>query len=485
MEQTNPQKGQNLAFSLDGAATLSLRNVAKTFADKTVLDLEQLDIQPSEIRALLGQNGSGKSTLIKVLSGYHHLAYGRGYETRFGTIRRRAARRDALAALERVGLEVDPRTVVAALTPSQQTAVAVARAIDLSGGVQPRLLVLDEPTATLPDEEVASLLATMRRTAAAGVAIIFVTHHLDEAFEISDRISVLRGGKLIGTEPATIDRDSLVEMLVGEELEQAYRDEARRARELDVTAAPRLVVDRLEADHLKPISFSVRPGEVLGVYGLTGSGREAILGATFGALPRVGGEVKIGGRSIPPGNPRIAIQAGAGYMAPDRKTHGGMMQSSARENLTIVDPWRFWTAFGLRKRLERKEALAWFDRVAVSPSGAVEAPLASFSGGNQQKILFAKWLRQNPGVLLMDEPTQGVDIGARAILHGQILEAAEAGTAVVVSSTDEEELAAICSRILVIANGEIAAELGKEAITEQAIVTSMHSNGKKAGEGVK
>ncbi len=519
------------AGEVDGAPTLSLRNVAKTFADKTVLNLERLDIRSSEIRALLGQNGSGKSTLIKILSGYHqpdpgaeirvggedlslgsprssheaglrfvhqdlglvgkasvldNLAYGRGYQTRVGTIRRRVAIRNAEEALERVGLEVDPRLVVAELTPSQQTAVAVARAIDVGTGARPRLLVLDEPTATLPDDEVESLLAMMRRTADSGVAVIFVTHHLDEAFKVSDQISVLRGGRLIGTVPATIDRDALVEMLVGEELERAYRKEAERAGELDSAATPKLVVRRLAADHLKAVSFTVHPGEVLGVYGLTGSGRETLLGATFGALPRVSGKVEVDGRDIPAGNPRAAIQTGVGYLAPDRKTRGGMMQLSARENLTIVNPWTAWSTLGLRRRKERQEALSWFKRVAVSPPDAIDSPLASFSGGNQQKILFAKWLRQSPGLLLMDEPTQGVDVGARAVLHGQILAAAEAGAAVVVSSTDEEELAAICSRIIVLSDGEISSELEKDSITEQAIATSMHSNGSApAGEGEK
>ena len=230
-----------------------------------------------------------------------------------------------------------------------------------------------------------------------------------------------------------------------------------------------LAVKDLRAGALAGVSFKVERGEIVGIAGLAGSGRDSVLGATFGALPRTAGEVTLAGQALPTGRPDVAIGRGVAYLAPDRKIGGGVMTMSARENLTLPDLKPFWKGGLLRRRAETSRTKEWFERLSVRPAGAVNDPLSIFSGGNQQKILFGKWLSQKPSVFLLDEPTQGVDVGAKADLHRELVTAAEEGAAVVVSSSDLEELADLCDRVLVIVDGKISAELEGAELTEGTI----------------
>jgi ribose transport system ATP-binding protein len=499
---------------------LQVNGVSKTFAARRVLSSVELSVYPGEVHALLGQNGSGKSTLIKVLSGYHepdagsevlidgeplafgspaashkaglrfvhqdlglidaatvldNIAFGTGYTTRGGTIRRRESTRLAQAALDLAGSDVSPKQMVRELSPSQRTGVAVARALARHGSDVVRVLVLDEPTATLPVDEVDQLLAMLRASADSGAGVVLVTHRLDEVFKIADRVTVLRDGNVVVTSAmGDVNRRGLVHKLIGADLEQAQRD-AVVPEVADAGATAGLRVDGLRALRINGISFQAKPGEVLGIYGLTGSGRETVLSAVFGALPRDSGEVRIDGQRVRSGSPRHAIGAGIGYLPPDRKIRAGLMLMPAYENVTLLDlkPYlRWWT---VRKKPELADARAWFQKLEVRPADAITAPLSSFSGGNQQKILFAKWLRLQPKALLLDEPAQGVDIGAKVTVHQSILDAAQAGAAVVVSSSDEDELAAICTRILIMQNGEITDELTDDRISVSALNSSMHA----------
>jgi ribose transport system ATP-binding protein len=486
---------------------LRARGLTKSFAGSVVLDEFDLDVDAGQIHALVGENGSGKSTFIKILSGYHrpdhgqlaidgepmsfgsaeaslahgcrfvhqdlglvdtlsvldNLHLGRGYQARWGTIRRREADRTARDMLARVQLDLDPGRLTAELSPAVKTGVAIARALRDSAGQPARLLVLDEPTANLPLREVEQLLAIIRAAAAGGVSVLYVTHRLDEVFEIANSVTVLRDGRKVATVPAAdLDHRGLVRLLIGTELDQV-RVESQRIRSDHQTAVLR--VTGLAAGPLRSLSLDVHPGDVVGVAGITGSGRETVLSAIFGGLTRDSGEVTVDGTQLPPGRPDRSMELGVAYMPAERKQRGGFMDFSARENLTLTDLRPFWQRGLLRSGRERAEVKTWFTRLNVRPAGAFDAPLSSFSGGNQQKILFGKWLRCSPRVLLLDEPTQGVDIGAKADLHREILRAASGGAAVVISSSDLDELLAICRRVLVIRDGTLAANLSGDDMT--------------------
>lgn len=481
---------------------LALRHVSKSFPGTLALDDVGLTVARGEVRALLGGNGSGKSTLIKILSGYHrpdpgseiqiggerlsegnpaasyrlgarfvhqdlglvddisvldNLSLTCGFATRFGTIRPAAARRRVLGMLDHVGLDLNPNAPVRDLSSAEKTGVALARALYGAEDGEISLLVLDEPTATLPGAEVDFVLNMVRGVASRNIAVLYVTHRLDEIFQLEANVSVLRNGREVITAPSEgMTRAELVHHLVGTELEDTRR-EADQAPGPDAETVLR--VDNLRSRGLSGVSLEVRRGEILGVSGVTGSGRESLNAAIFGTEPRESGDVIVAGRTLAAGRPISAIENGMAFMPADRKIHGGLMDLSARENVTVTDPREFWKAPWLSRRREAAAVRLWFDKLRVRPEGAVEQPLVAFSGGNQQKVLFAKWLRRAPKVLLLDEPTQGVDIAAKGVIHHQLLAAAAAGCAVVVSSTDIDELVVLSHRVLVLRAGVVAEEL--------------------------
>jgi ribose transport system ATP-binding protein len=485
-----------------------VRGLTKSFAGQPALLDVDLDIEPGTVHALLGENGSGKSTLIKILSGYHvpdegsqirvgglPLVFGApgsahdlgcrfvhqdlglidscsvadnmgltaGFPTTWGAVRGKELRRRARAALARLGLDLDPDVLMGSLPPAVRTGIAVARALGDGDISAVRLLVLDEPTATLPDSEVRHLLDVVRAVAGTGVGVLYVTHHLDEVFQIAQEVSVLRDGrKVVTAATTTLTRQDIVTYLVGQEL-----DEVRAATNAmhATLGPPALAVEELTAGPLRSVSFSIRRGEIVGLAGVTGSGRETVLPATFGGVPREHGTVTLSGRVVDPHRPRSAIAAGMAMLPADRVRHSGILALPARENLTLPQLAPHWRAPFLRRADESEESRTWFAKLDVRPGRAIDAPLSSFSGGNQQKVLFAKWLRCTPRVLLLDEPTQGVDIGARAEIHRQVIAAVEAGAAALVSSSDYDELVALCHRVLVLRAGKIVAELQGPELT--------------------
>jgi ribose transport system ATP-binding protein len=488
----------------DGKPTLLVRGLCKTFgATRALLPLD-LAVAAGEIHALLGENGSGKSTFIKLLAGYHrpdageafvagtrlvpgsaasshaagcrfvhqdlgliasetvldNLCAGSGYPTVFGTVDGRAARRAVAEDLARVGVDLDPKQIVGTLSPAEQTAVAVARALRPGDGGRSRLLVLDEPTARLPDREVAVLLDLVRSVARAGVAVIYVSHRIDEVLDVAAAVSVLRDGRKVVTRPvAGLDRPGLVALLADEGVEEADVSEHVPP---SVDAPVLLAVKGMTSSRLRDVSFEVRRGEVVGIAGITGSGRDTVLPAIFGAQSRHAGSVHVAGTPVRPGRPDLSVAAGIAYLPPDR-ARAGVSGQTARENLVLAGLRKHWRWPLLSRRGERAEVRTWFQRLNVRPPGSVERLLSSFSGGNQQKILFGKWLRLGPQVMLLDEPTQGVDITTKASLHKEVLAAVEAGACAVVSSTDPGELIAVCHRILVMRDGRIAGTLsGKD-----------------------
>ena len=496
------------------SAVLEVESVSKTFTRTKALSSVSMTIEPGEVHALLGQNGSGKSTLIKILSGYHapdlgggiriqgqdlpiqspvssyrlgcrfvqqdlglvstlsvldNMSLGSGFPTSLGTIREKATYKQAKDDLERLGLDINPKASVAWLSASERTGVAIARALREDPEYPACLLVLDEPTATLPVDEVDQLLDRVSAMAATGVGVLYVTHHLGEVFRVAHNVSIFRDGVVVGAGPVKdFDHAGIVELLAGEELlaEETESRREKKAREAAREHETVFQVAGLRAGALAGVSFGVERGEIVGIAGLAGSGRDSVLGASFGALARSAGDVILGGETLPPGRPDVAIDRGIAYLAPDRKIGGGVMTMSARENLTLPDLKPFWKGGLLRRRAETSRTREWFERLSVRPANAVNDPLSIFSGGNQQKILFGKWLSQKPSVFLLDEPTQGVDVGAKADLHRELITAAQAGAAVVVSSSDLEELADLCDRVLVIVDGRVSAELSGAELTE-------------------
>ena len=494
------------------APALSVRGLSKSFGPQRALDGLDLDIAPGEIHALLGQNGSGKSTFVKMLAGYHKPDPGGSAEVagrsldvgsapgareaglRFvhqnlglietmavsdnfrleggaswlAPLRRRTERVDAAKALADLGYDhIDPTTKVSALVEAERTAVALARALQHFEHVP--LLVLDEPTASLPGPEVERLFEALRGIAARGTAILFISHHLEEVFQLADRATVLRDGKKVATATvADLNHEQLVELLLGRQLLEAVALRERVGdEELAVPVAPRLVVRDVFGETVDGVDLTVQPGHVLGVAGLTGSGREELAGLLAGRLPR-GGSVEVDGQAVPPGDPRAAVDLGVCTVPADRAAQALLAKASVRENMTLGDLSPFWRTGRLRKRDERKECSRWVERLDVRPAQPEKA-VTELSGGNQQKVVMARWLRCSPAVLILDEPTQGVDIGSKADIHRLVEEATASGAAVVVCSTDDDELARLATEVVVLRRGRVAVRLTGTDITAERI----------------
>jgi ribose transport system ATP-binding protein len=502
------QARQQLIAGQRGTEALSLRALSKTFGAQRALDRVDLDVAAGQIHALVGQNGCGKSTLVKTLAGYHQpdpgataLIAGEPFELGSATaaeqaglrfvhqdlglierlsvadnfrlarrvrglarLDRKAERLEAQHALDTLGYDIDPTALVADLVESERTAVAVARALDHAVAVP--LLVLDEPTASLPGPEVERLFDALRRVAAMGTAVLFISHHLDEVLGLADQVTVLRDGRLVTTTSAGgLSHGSLVELMLGRQLIAAESNHQRLSTE--TSEAPRLLVRSLTGATVRGMDFAVQAGQVLGIAGLTGSGREEVASLLAGRLPR-GGTVVVDGSEVRPGEPRKAIDGGLCYVPADRAAHALLPKACVRENLTLGDLAPFRSRGRLRLRLERREAKRWVGELDVRPA-TPESAITELSGGNQQKVVIARWLRVQPPVLVLDEPTQGVDVGSKADIHRFVDKAAAAGSAVVVCSTDDDELARLATEVIVMRRGKAALRLTGDEISAERI----------------
>jgi len=486
-------------------AGLSIRNMSKTYPAQVALRRVDLDVAAGQVHALLGQNGSGKSTLIKALAGYHrpdpgaaawlngeqfelgssvaahaagvrfvhqdlglvgeldvidNLALGGSFEGR----RWLSNRREAAAArrvLEPYGLDIDVRMPVRDCSPAQRAIVAIARA--LRGGLPGEgLLVLDEPTATLPEREVRLLFSAIRSICAQGTAVLYVTHRLGEVFELAETVTVLRDGVAVASMPvAETTPDEVVTHIAGRALDQLYPPAPPPRAEIAVE-----VID-LGGQELNGVSFSLHSGEILGVAGITGSGRDELNPLLFGSAAVRTGRVRVRGHEHRP-SPAASIRAGLGYLPADRRTLSAIPAHSVRENVTL--PALGAPALGwLGNRHQAADVQPWLRRLQVQPADP-ERPFATLSGGNQQKSVLARWLRAGSSVLLLDEPTQGVDVGGKRAIYDALGAAARGGAAVLMTSTDAEELAEVCDRVLVLRGGRLAAVLVGAALSADAIV---------------
>jgi ribose transport system ATP-binding protein len=505
---------------------LDVLELSKTYPGQVALDRASLRLLPGEVHALVGQNGSGKSTLIKLLGGYvkpdhgarvefggepvdlwtldrevrrririvhqdlglvptlstvENLGLGRGYHTGFGgRIHWRHEVERAQQLLLAFGLAPDVRQPVATLSAAERAAVAIMRALQDWDATQPGVLVLDEPTASLNRGEVDALFREVRRVAAQGAAVLFVTHMLDEVLELADRVTVLRDGCVVAEgEPVTgLDQTALVQLIVGRSIDDLYPEHVH------VAGKPVLEAEFVYGIGLRGVSLKVHAGEVLGIAGLVGSGREEIASALFGATPRFAGKVLVDKHKVF-ATPRDSIIAGMAFVPADRKTLGLDLQERLHEHIPLPRLGPLQRRGRLLRSSARGEAAEWAERLDVQPP-LLDRRMEKFSGGNQQKAVLARWLRTNPKVLLLDEPTQGVDVGAKASIYQQIRDAADAGSAVLVASSDAEELVHLCDRVLVFRSGSVAVELGGDMLTEERLIAetlgaTSHRKGMRIG----
>jgi ribose transport system ATP-binding protein len=485
---------------------LSVSGLSKTFPGLRALSDVSLTVGAGEIVAVLGENGSGKSTLVKILAGVYEPDPGAVWRFQGGPVvplgeggahgalhfihqdlgliptlttvenldlgraiggrdllppKRRTERRRARELVRRYGGHFDVTVPVATLTPAQRTIVAITRA--MSGWTRPdNVLVLDEPTAALPGAEVDLLFDAVRRVADGGAGVLFISHRLDEVMRLSNRVVVLRDGKIAAARPtSSLTEPELVRLVSGaSEPHAAVRDEGAFGDAL-------LAASGVSGGAVRWADLIVRSGEIVGVTGLLGSGREELGALLFGQLRRSGGAVAVQGQAVPASDPKAAIARGMGYVPADRAQLGAVLGLTLRENLTLPDLRPLRRRFGrLDRRAERRTASDWAARVDVRPP-ALDRALQAFSGGNQQKAVIAKWLRRGTRVLILDEPTQGVDVGAKATIHQLIAEEAGRGAAVLVLSSDTRELVSLCDRVLVMRDGVVATDIPKPELTEE------------------
>ncbi|MFI9048320.1 sugar ABC transporter ATP-binding protein [Streptomyces sp. NPDC053427] len=481
-----PRRGPAPLVRIDG--------LSKRFGGTLALDAVDLDIGSGSILALLGPNGAGKSTLIKVLAGIHHadegevtvaghplgteaatrtmsfihqdlglvewmtvaenIALGTGYPRRAGLLSRRLAHRQCTEALGIVAAHLDPRTTLADLPRAERSLVAIARALS----TEAELIVLDEPTASLPAADCARLFDVLHTLRDRGHAIVYVTHRLDEVFRVADAFAVLRDGRLISHGPlADYSPARLVHDIVGHE-PGSYR--------FAPAAGPAVLrLDGVRTENTAPVSLELRGGEILGMVGLTGAGHMELGRALAGSRPLLDGRALLDGRPYAPGTVSAAVDAGVGFVTGNHEEEGCAAELTVRENFLANPraggvPAVHW----ISPRRERAEATALVERFAVYPRDS-EAPIATLSGGNQQKVMVGRWLRTSRSLLILEEPTAGVDVGAKTALYRLLQDALADGLAVLLLSTDFEEVANVCHRALVFVRGAVTVELSGKALT--------------------
>lgn len=498
---------------------LSVTHLTKTFPGVRALDSVDFTARAGEVHALIGENGAGKSTLIKVLTGVYapdageltynnrqvafatpleaqhagistiyqevnlvplmsvarNLFLGREPRGRLGLIDFRRMHREAEEALKRLGISVDVRRPLRELGVGTQQMVALARAVS----VDAQVVIMDEPTSSLEPREVQTLFGVIRMLRESGIAVIYVSHRLEELYEVCDTVTVLRDGKLVHTGPIVeLDRLRLVSLMLGREIGEVREEGVTKfSGEHVPETQPVLQASNLTMRHrLHGVSVEIRPGEVVGLGGLLGSGRSETAKAIAGALPTDSGSVLIAGVPVRTGSPPAAIRAGISLLPEDRKAEGIVPGLSVRENIALAALPRL-SRFGLVNESAIDAIVDTFmKRLRIKASGPHQK-VGELSGGNQQKVLLARWLAMNPKILLLDEPTRGIDIGAKAEVQKLIDELANDGLAVLLISSDMEELIEGSDRVIVLKDGTVIEELTGPKVTEDALLRAIATTG--------
>jgi ribose transport system ATP-binding protein len=490
------------------AALIEVEGVSKSFPGVRALSDVRFELMPGEVHALMGENGAGKSTLMKILAGVYTKDSGRivynGREVAFANPREAQAagvgiihqelqlmnhltvaqnifigrepklafgllldeeklNRDTAALLDHMALRLSPRANVGKLTVAKQQMVEIAKALSHNT----RVLIMDEPTAALNNTEIDELFKMIRELKSRGVGIVYISHKIDELKQISDRVTVLRDGEYVGTVPtATTSIDTIISMMVGRTLTDVARDTTRKPR--DEVA---LEVKGLNCGPLvKNVSFSLRRGEILGFAGLMGAGRTEVARAIFGADRAESGQIWVGGKKVSVHTPSDAVAAGVGYLSEDRKRFGLAVGMNVASNVVLANLARFLSfRFFLRERAISAEAEKFVKLLGIrTPSVNQEVRL--LSGGNQQKVVVAKWLARDCEVLFFDEPTRGIDVGAKAEIYKLLRELADQGKAIVMISSELPEILRMSDRIIVMCEGRITGELSPAEATQERIM---------------
>ncbi|WP_434668299.1 sugar ABC transporter ATP-binding protein [Paraburkholderia sp. A3BS-1L] len=485
---------------------LEVKGISKTYPGVRALDRIEFSCSRGSVHALVGENGAGKSTLIKILSGAtapdegellldgdpyspgspseavtagvstiyqefnlipalsvtENIFLGRERITR-GLLDGVSMRREAQALLARIGAPIDVRRRVGTLSVAEQQLVEIAKALAVSA----RVLIMDEPSATLSDHELTLLYNVVRTLSRDGVTILYVSHRMDEIFDLCDTCTIMKDGRSVCTRKvAELDRASMIRLMVGREVDTRFPD--RR----DVGGKTGIVLDvkglRLD-QRVQDVSFNVRAGEIVGLAGLVGAGRTEVARAIFGLDPIVAGEISLAGRTHRPATPAQAIEAGIALVPEDRKTQGLVLGLSIREN-AILPTLAGICRFGfVDRRQERDRVASVCQQLAVSASSA-EVPVGTLSGGNQQKVVFGKWMAHDYTLLILDEPTRGVDVGAKVEFYRLIDEIARAGKAVLLISSELPELLGMVDRIVALRDGVVTGEISAHDATEESVL---------------
>jgi len=484
---------------------LVLDEATKSFGPVRALVAGSVVLHPGEVHALLGENGAGKSTLVKILAGVHrpdsgrlelggkpvsfagpadsraagvsiiyqeptlfpdltvaeNIFVGRQPRRRGGRIDQARMRRAANEAFARLGVQLDPARPARGLSVADQQIVEIAKAISFNANV----IVMDEPTAALTSVEVARLFDVIRTLAGHGAAVLFISHRLEEVFAICQRVTIMRDGRFVRTAPIDeLTVDDIIRAMVGRDLDELFPK---------TPTAPGEVA--LEISHLSragffdDVSFSVRRGEIVALAGLVGAGRTEVARAVFGIDRRSGGAVRVNGKALPNGSPRAAMAAGVAFVPEDRRQQGLVMDMGIDHNVALPSLGRLRRHGLIRRAQERRLATDWAGRLQLR-YGRMSSPVSTLSGGNQQKVVLAKWLARQPSVLIIDEPTRGIDVGTKAEVHRLLDQLVADGVAVLMISSELPEVLGMADRVLVLREGKLVAELPRAEASEDSIM---------------
>lgn len=485
---------------------LSLKNVSKSFAGVRALDQVSFDVLSGEVHVLMGENGAGKSTLMKIINGIYRMDAGEvflcGNKTavhnpreaqtlgiamihqelnnvlemtvaeniflgrepkKLGLLDKRRMSREAKRVLEPICLDVDPTTLMKNLSVAQMQMVEIAKAVSLNA----RIIIMDEPTSAISDKETEALFEIIRLLKERGTGTVYISHKIDEIFRIADRITVLRDGVSVGTyEAHELNREKLITLMVGRAITNVYPPAI-----LHEIGEAVLEVENLSCEpKLHPVSFILRAGEILGVGGLMGAGRSELLETLFGVRKATGGSVRVCGKLLDINSPRDAISAGMAFVTEDRKLSGLNLKTSVRNDISIVTLGEYckWGQFISHNK--ENEAVDDIMRALNVKAPSRVSMVSSLSGGNQQKVVLARWLLAQPRIILLDEPTRGIDVGSKYEIYAIIRRLAASGRAVLMVSSEMPEIMGICDRVIVLSEGKLMGELSGDAMNQETMM---------------
>ena len=485
---------------------IEMRGIDKSFGSNQVLKQAGFTLESGEVHALMGENGAGKSTLMKILTGVYtkdagtvlidgkevnyknpqeaekagivfiyqelnvmfdltveeNLFMGKEIHGKFGICDRKAMQKKAREALNTLGVDISPKTVMSELSVGQQQMVEICKALMADA----KVIIMDEPTAALTQSETVALFKVIESLRKKGVSMVYISHRMEEIFELCDRITVLRDGSYIGVKniPET-NMNEIVKMMIGREIGERYP-----SRDVKIGKEVLKVKGLTRKGTFHDVSFSVRAGEVLGVSGLMGAGRTEIMQAIFGNLSYESGSIEIDGKEVKISNPRQAMEQGIGFITEDRKTEGLMLDKSIRENISLCNLGRISKSSVISKEAEKNMVAEAIKDLHIKCFGPYHE-CNNLSGGNQQKVVLAKWILTNPKILILDEPTRGVDIGAKKEIYSIINKLAAQGVAIIMVSSELPEVLGMSDNIMVVREGEVRGIISYEEANQERVMT--------------